>query len=669
MSNEKKLTEEQKAVITSPEKKVCVCAEAGSGKTSVLVGRYMWLVRAGVDPSKMACITFTRAAATEMRDRLMTNTKYAEGVKKSQISTFHVLGKRLIKVMPEYQDKRIQVLSDKHLEQIMPLDSFHPLSKSELIEFIHGAKESLLTSKSDLTAFCKKERELEGRQKLFQQAFSVYEEKMQSLNAQGVFDIPDLVYIPTKRMEEDIVFRDKVQSMFDGILVDEFQDVNTMQATMLSLMCTDKTNALIVGDDDQSIYAWRGAVAMMLQRQAARWEIPIMKLSCNFRCPQPIVAVSECFVKDNVGRIKKEMQAANFLGEKPSLKVSEGEAEEIKDIVKQVKEWGEARVKRGVPEEERYGNEIAILTRTRILAEKIRSALESAGISTCSTSESSNVIVKCDAIIKWALGEADERLFMSLSMDPVCKEVLNKLEKTPNLKEEIAEKNLQASRPSSFINDLLNMQKSTDFVSMIEKFKKIGFFTTEEKKVLEKTIEPVCKGLTLEQVYSKLENALISGNSKSGQKEKGNLVTVSTIHGVKGLEYESVIVDMTHGVFGKKDKIISEEELRLAYVASTRAMKDLVYMADKSQGVSPILTENVDASLVKGLEKYALEKVEFDFSGCNFKYLSPEECNIDLSGAVWQKEKDAPKDKDSTKDKAQEKTVVQKKTKSKTVSD
>lgn len=621
---EKKPTKEQAAVIASPEKKVCVCAEAGSGKTSVLVGRYKFLTgQKRIDPKKMACVTFTRAAAMEMKTRLGKNAQF------SHISTFHVLGKDLMKKMPQFQNTPIKVLTDRHLEQIMPFDSYGQLSKKNLIAYIQGAKESLLTSESDLTVYCKNNPRLAERQKHFQQIFAMYEDKMKELNARGYFDIPDLICIPTKEMQTNKEFRKMAQGLYDGILVDEFQDVNMMQASMLSLMCNNNTNVLIVGDDDQSIYGWRGAVPMMLQRQASKWNAPIMKLSQNFRCPQPIVDVGECFVKENVGRIEKEMQAKNLSGQKPSLKTSENEEEEIKAIVKQVKAWGEARVKAGHSEEERYGNEVAILTRTNKMAEKIRQALKKADIQTCSPSGGSQVTDKCDAILKWATGEADERLFLSFSRDSVCKEILKELKNSCNVRIDMADANENASVPSNYIKGLLNIKKGTDFCAMAEAFRKIGFFTVEEEKMLF-FITQACQGKSLDEVYKRLENLLISGD-KGGQKAKGNLVTVSTIHGVKGLEFENVMVDMTYGIFGQKDRVAGEEELRLAYVATTRAIKNLIYVADESQGVSPILTENVPACLVDGLEPYVIEKPEFDFSSC----VECETQEMDFSDAKW----------------------------------
>lgn len=622
-------TKEQREVITSSAKKVCVCAEAGSGKTSVLVDRYEFLVnKKRLDPRRMACVTFTRAASIEMKKRLGVN---ARG---SHISTFHVLGKDLMKRMPQFKDKPIKVLTDRHLEQIMPFDSYSQLSKKDLIAYIHGAKESLLTSKSDLTVYCRNNPRLAERQKLFQQIFESYENKMKELNAQGFFDIPDLISIPTAEMEKNESFRKEVQGLYDGILVDEFQDVNMMQAVMLSLMCNEKTNVLIVGDDDQSIYGWRGAVPMMLQRQAAKWDAPIMKLSQNFRCPQQIVDVGECFIKENVGRIEKEMKAASPGRSKPSLKTSANEEDEIKAIVKQVKAWGQARVDAGVPEERRYDNEIAVLARTNKMCEKIRQALKKAGVPTCSPSGGSQVADKCDAIIKWASGEADERLFLSFSRDPVCKEVLKSLKNSLDIRTDMVQANENASVPSEYIRSLLAVKKSTDFCKMAESFRKAGFFTVEEEKALAVVVQ-MCQGMDLNQVYGALENNLISGD-KGGQKEKGNLVTVSTIHGVKGLEFNNVIIDMTYGVFGQKDRVISEEEMRLAYVATTRAKKNLLYVADESQGISPILTENVPPALVDGLERFAIEREEFDFSESK----QCESKEMDFTGAKWNEQED-----------------------------
>lgn len=632
-------TKEQAAVIISPEKKVCVCAEAGSGKTSVLVGRYKFLSRT-INPARIACVTFTRAAAQEMKKRL------GEPGKMSHISTFHVLGKDIMKRMPAFQGRPIKVLTDRHLEQLMPFDSAVPLSKKDLIALIHGAKESLLTSESDLTVYCKNNPRLAERQKLFEQVFSVYEIKMKELNEQGFFDIPDLICIPTKEMEKNEGFRKFIQGMYDGILVDEFQDVNMMQSTMLSLMCNENTNVLIVGDDDQSIYGWRGAVSMMLQRQAAKWNAPIMHLSQNFRCPQQIVNVGECFVKENVGRIEKEMQAAKgSVGQKPCLSVSPSEDEEIASIVTQVKAWGKDRINAGIPKEECYGNEIAVLTRTNRMAEKVKFALKKAGIQSCSPSGATQVTDKCDAIIKWASGEADEKLLLSFSKDPVCKEVLKKLNRPEFTREDMEEANIQASVPSEYIKGLLKIKKSANFCEMAENFRKIGFFTVNEENALA-AITQACQGLDLNACYRKLEDILISGD-KGGQKTKGNFVTVSTIHGVKGLEYENVIVDMTYGIFGQKNQVIGEEELRLAYVATTRAMKNLVYTADLSQGVSPILTENVPGDMVDGLEPYVKEREEFDFS----QWKDCKNKEIDLTQAKWNvsQEKDSGKESLSTK--------------------
>lgn len=632
-------TKEQSLVIQSPQRKICVCAEAGSGKTSVLTGRYRFLCsRMNVDPSRISCITFTRAAADNMRRRLEEKEKAARAkgepfpdVSRSRISTFHNLGMSLIGRIKGYEGVRPRPVGERQLVGMVPLDSYSPLSAEKLVRFIQEAKEQMLTPESDLRPFCRSKGELDERAPLFQKAFRAYEAKMAELHGKGLFDIADLVYIPVMEMKSNPAYRAEVSKLYDAFLVDEYQDVNRMQSQMLSLMTRPETYVLVVGDDDQSIYAWRGAVSGMLSDQAKEWDVPMMNLSRNFRCPKPIVQAAECFVKDCFGRIDKTMESQKE-GEKPVLKVSSDERAELDSIVEAVEGWADERASQGL---ERYGNEIAVLARTTDMARKVRERLAQKGIPTASVKTGSDTVQKTASILLWALGRGDVEVLFSTATDAGCIDLTRRLhdaranEGADDARTFLEKANAGRYEPSLLASRLLAMHPTDDLASMIDAFSEIGYFTSDESKVLS-SIKERTKGKSLDDAYDFIADWIPTQRDVGGDKAKADVVTVSTIHGVKGLEFEDVIVDMTYGVFGRPRSPITDEELRLAYVASTRAGRNLLYTVDGRRGPSPILTDYMVPELVVGMEGLSTRREGTDFRG----YEPISDAKLEIP-AVW----------------------------------
>ncbi len=304
-----------------------VLAGAGSGKTSTLTRRIGYLLHRGIAPENILAMTFTNKAAGEMRERAaqMVGKKVAERL---HLSTFHALGAELLRThigrlgfrRPfSILDQGDQVRLVKDVMEDMPLKSQAPDAK-KIHAIISRAK----------NAFCEpralKSMRFNPLVPFAQNVFTRYVEACRSLNA---VDFDDLITLPVELLSKNEDLREAIRAQFQYVMVDEYQDTNDTQLELLSLICNPRNNLCAVGDDDQSIYAFRGAVAQNILDFDKQFPgAKVIKLEQNYRSTTTILKSANAIIGNNRQRRDKTLWSALGEGERLSYFELENESEE-----------------------------------------------------------------------------------------------------------------------------------------------------------------------------------------------------------------------------------------------------------------------------------------------------------------------------------------------------
>ena len=304
-----------------------VLAGAGSGKTRTLTHRIAHMIHRGIQPSNILAMSFTNKAAGEMRERAadMVGKKIAS---QPNLSTFHSLGAQMLRKhigrlgwRPPFTilDQGDQVRLVKEVMEEMPLRS-DGMDPKKIHAIISRAK----------NAFCEP-RELKTLRfnplvPFAQKTYRLYLEACRALNA---VDFDDLITLPVQLLKEHEDVRDLVRDQFKYVMVDEYQDTNDTQIYLLQLLCNPANNICAVGDDDQSIYAFRGAVAQnILDFEAHFPGAKMIKLEQNYRSTSTILRSANAVIANNKHRRSKTLWSALGEGQKISWFELEHESEE-----------------------------------------------------------------------------------------------------------------------------------------------------------------------------------------------------------------------------------------------------------------------------------------------------------------------------------------------------
>jgi DNA helicase-2/ATP-dependent DNA helicase PcrA len=324
----RELNPEQRAAALATEGPVLVLAGAGSGKTRMLVHRITHLIRTGIPTRRILAVTFTNRAAAEMRERVARACgKEAKGL---TLTTFHSLGARVLREhgtrigLPEdfsiyatgdqlalikrVMSEEIHVVATAGEDQYDPKRVLHQIStwKNRLVspaeartEVIHG---QMKDNRSDDYAVL---------------ACDVYGRYEESLRAAGACDFDDLLLLPVKLLRDDAQTREAVWRRWHYIMIDEYQDTNGAQLEMARLLAGPRQNLCVVGDDDQSIYAWRGAdLRNILDFERHFPGAQVIALEENYRSTQRILDAANAVIAQNAARKAKRMRTVNGLGPK-----------------------------------------------------------------------------------------------------------------------------------------------------------------------------------------------------------------------------------------------------------------------------------------------------------------------------------------------------------------
>lgn len=591
------LNNEQKEAVLTPNKYVRVIAGAGSGKTRVLTTRIAYLIEEQkYSPYRICAITFTNKAAHEMKERLV---QISDKAQKVHVSTIHALCVRILREDYEHVGltKNFTILdtSDqsallKDVYKDMGLSS-KEISFKQAISFISNNKSKLIMPKESAKYVSDSPI---GRN--FVEVYKRYQQKIILMNA---VDFDDLLVLVHKLLKENEIIRNKWQSRFDVVFVDEFQDIDAVQYHIINDLVGKENGLYVVGDPDQTIYTWRGAnVSFMVDFEVYYPMAHTVILNQNYRSTSQILNSANALIAYNKQREAKDL-IANKDSTEPvrynQLDDGQYEADYIGRKISSMKEEGISY------------NDIAVLYRSNYLSRALEKVLMNlqipylvyGGLRFYDHAEVKDFL----SYLRMITHNDDLALRRSIQMPRKgigAKTIDNYYQKGLNLNQTIYQTMLDEVKEGKANS------KITNYVNMIEDFKtyrlthsleelmtyvlhKSGLLAHFEDLKEEHRVENL-KELIADAVFYEANNVdntledyvqMISLYSDRNEVVEGDYVRLMTVHAAKGLEFEHVfIMGVGEGVFPNKNSIMEgsagiEEERRLMYVAMTRAKETL----------------------------------------------------------------------------------------------
>ncbi|MCR4347439.1 MAG: UvrD-helicase domain-containing protein [Sulfuricaulis sp.] len=607
-----KLNPPQKAAVQYVNGPLLVLAGAGSGKTSVITRKISWLIRDyGIAPRHIVAITFTNRAAREMKSRVsdLMNGEYS---KELLISTFHTFGLKILREhlsdigyrpgFSLYDGEDSQALLSKLLRgqytgKINPAEAVrHQISlwKNNLVS----------PAEAPLTA---------GGETIQDVAARIYGEYERHLQAYNAMDLDDLILKPVRLLQEHPELLAEWRQRVRYLLVDEFQDTNLCQYQLVKLLAGDRGALTVVGDDDQSIYAWRGAHPENLKQLQQDFPLlKVIKLEQNYRSSGRILKAANALIANNSHLFEKSLWCDRDYGESLRVLRARGEEHEAERVISELLNH---KFKNNTDFRDyailfRENNQSRVLE--RVLRERRIPHFQSGGTSFFDKTEIKDVM----AYLRLLCNPGDDNAFLRVINTPRREIVPATLELLSAHAAELNTSLLQASmdpgidtkltarqettlrgfthwlmemitkseddEPGKLVCDMLTDLHYEDWLKDICNDQKIAQRRMENVLELVGWIQRLARqeeDLTLSDLVARLT---LSGILDKGDQENpGDLVSLMTVHAAKGLEFPHVfIVGMEEGLMPQhqnKSEAGVEEERRLAYVAMTRARQTLTF--------------------------------------------------------------------------------------------
>ena len=354
------LNPQQRQAATHIHGPLLILAGAGTGKTRVITARIAYMVNEGIAPEHILAVTFTNKAATEMRERV--NDMVRDGLgRKVVLGTFHAFCARMLREHAEHvgYKKNFIIYSQSEQTSLIKRILARLLVKEETCE-PSAALSRISRAKNYGESLGDPEKSLDAA------LMVAYQDEMRALNA---MDFDDLLLLGVKLLEETPSVRGLLHQRHRFVMVDEFQDTNSLQMRLLRALVPSPHNVCVVGDDDQSIYGWRGAEITNITEFENFFPNPtVVKLEENYRSTTPILHTANSLIKNNAGRRPKSLWSRNNGNDRIRLVITEDDKEEADMIAKEVEQ---ARFSRGEEWES-----FAVLFRTndqsRVLEQQFR---------------------------------------------------------------------------------------------------------------------------------------------------------------------------------------------------------------------------------------------------------------------------------------------------------
>ena len=607
------LSRVQQQAVTHRDGPMLVLAGPGSGKTLVLTWRVRYLTEVcRINPGEILVITFTRAAAREMKERYLRMT--GDESTKVSFGTFHAVFFQILKLAYGYRSENILREEEKYrfLKEAVFRQKLEPDDEAELLSGIASEISRVKNERPDLQTY----KAVSCDSKSFLAIFNEYDNR---LRRSGKIDYDDMMGYCYELLKERPDILKAWQRKFRYILVDEFQDINQLQYDIVRMLAAPEDNLFIVGDDDQSIYRFRGArPQIMLHFEEDYPAAKRVLLDTNYRCTRPIVEGAGRVIVHNKDRFSKEIHAQKAEGPAIVTHLFKNQDEEYECILDKIRIWRE----RGGS----YGD-IAVLFRTNTQPRKLVEELISEGIPFRMRDSLPNLydhwIVKdVFTYLHMAKGSLKRSDFLQIMNRPKrylgreCLEseeisweaLLTWYDDKPWVRERIEKlrKDLKLAgrlSPSGALHYIRHIIGYEDYLKEYAQYR--GRNPEELLAVLDELAE-LAKGFsTLVDWEEHIARVREEMARQAKEREKNpDSVSLSTMHSSKGLEYRIVfIIDANEGVTPHRRTVFEEdmeEERRLFYVAMTRA-KELLYIfsvkklygkkAERSRFVEELLEE------------------------------------------------------------------------------
>lgn len=574
-----------------------ILAGPGSGKTLVITNRTKYLIEeGGADPSKILVITFTKAAAKEMRERFFRMT----GEKRYPVTfgTFHAVFFAILRHAYHYTADNIVREEQKRqfLQEILEKTDLEPEDWQELITNVIAEISKVKNEQIDLKYYYS----TSCAASLFREIYQNYEK---ILHRKRLLDFDDMLLDCYQLLRERSDILSGWQKCFAYILIDEVQDMNRLQYEIMRMLALPQNNLFLVGDDDQSIYRFRGAKPeIMFQFTKDYPDAETILLDQNFRSTKNIVTASLEMISQNQKRFSKEIVTENEEGDPVDRQIFQNPSQETKWIAQQIKKTIEAGG---------AYRDIAVLFRTNTGAQMMTERLMEYNIPFTMKDAMPNVYDHWIArdlfsYLKIASGSRERREFLRIINRPnryISRECLDTplfsfdrlrayyeekpwmIERIDQMEEEIAW--IGKLPPYAAINYI---RRGIGYDAYLSEYAKDHHLKEEDLFELLDEIQDSAKEYKECDSWFRHVEAYKEELAKQVQKRQQsaeNAVHILTFHGAKGLEFKEVYLpDLNDGVVPYKKAILDEdiqEERRMLYVAMTRAMEKLHLCATKER--------------------------------------------------------------------------------------
>ena len=566
-----------------------VLAGPGSGKTSVIVERTAYMTREGkIPPSSVLVVTFSRAAAKEMKERFLKFTRQTSTA--VTFGTFHGIFYGILKQAYNLgagnilsEDEKYTILKELTLEhgQELAQEGDFPEDVAKEISIVKGGRISL---EHYYSSCCPDE--------VFRQIYTGYQK---TIRQRRKLDFDDMLLCCYELFNKRRDILAAWQNKFQYIMVDEFQDINHLQYDIVRMLAKPRNNLFIVGDDDQSIYHFRGAKPeIMLNFTKDYPEAKQVLLDVNYRCSSNILQTAMNVIDCNKKRFPKQLSTPNKAGSPVKLLEYENPREEYMSLA--------AALKKRLDREETI-EDTAVLFRTNQEAEGLVGALMEYQIPFTMKEQLPNLFRhwisrNLQAYLKMAAGDRSRKIFLEIMNRPnryIARDALGSSTISfGELREFYKDKDWMCDRittlethlrilstlaPYAAINFIRKGMGYEEYLMEYAQYRKIR--PEELLEVLDR-LQESAKGMkNLEEWEAYIEEytrKLAEQAKKQETKKEG--VVISTLHAVKGLEYDKVyIMNVNEGSIPYKKAVLEdalEEERRLFYVGMTRAKKELM---------------------------------------------------------------------------------------------
>jgi len=587
------LNDSQANAVRQSEGPVLILAGAGSGKTTTIISRLAYLVEGlGIPASNTLTLTFTNKAAKEMKERatnMMQSAAYPP-----LLCTFHKFGLLFLKFnihLLGRQNNFVVIDTDdkKRIIKKINAEIATPLIASEISKY----KNSLLSPDEAY-----KQAELFN----YQQIAKVYEEYELYLLENNLVDFDDLISLTYRLLDENPELAKTTSEKYQYIMVDEYQDTNELQLKLLQKLCTTHNNLCVVGDDDQSIYGWRGAhIRNIMEFDQDFAGTKVYKLEENYRSKEPILKVANSLIEHNRSRLGKKLIPTRGAGEDVTVLNSNDENEESRKIALKITKLLDSGVK---------AEDIAVLYRVNVLSRSIEEGLNRSGINYklvgglrfYDRAEIKDLISYIRVITnfhddfsfkrivnkpKRGLGKASVDK-LEMAAHKAGSSIYEYISKSSSADLEALVRKKNAKTLKTFIKDIANVRESVkdstyEFIDILEE-------TFHLKDIYKGMQDEQDRVLNMDEFYglfrdfvknspeASLDEFLNELTLQSEQDQvEGESIYMMSIHASKGLEFDHIfIIGLEEGFLPLVgDGSDLEEERRLGYVSFTRAKDTL----------------------------------------------------------------------------------------------